>query len=240
MLPFSFIVVLLVFLSFPANHAPALALSTRDISGLDINLDGLSFSSLEDPVLSIADGYDGMFLEGSLAASRIEEQQSTVIENLLRSSKFDTSLASSSEAMFEEVKKNIRDEMLSAFSAADAISINSTSSISFPTSFSCQAMPAKYTPYMFCSGVVDYSVFIPSTSSLKALDKQASSLANYYPASILSAKCLSEVKRDICSIIMRPCVPKGKRLLLLFSFSFSYFSDSLSVDLSFLLVSCSW
>ncbi len=76
--------------------------------------------------------------------------------------------------------------------------------------FSCMSFPPAYSPFLFCSGVVDYSFIVPTGYTIADLDKQASAIANYYPPSILSSKCLSGVKRNLCASVFMPCVDKSK------------------------------
>lgn len=80
------------------------------------------------------------------------------------------------------------------------------------SSFTCEQLPSDYSPYLFCSGVVDYAFFVPAGLSISDLDNEARTTANYYPATLLSTSCLDNIKRDICAMIFMPCVSNGKRI----------------------------
>lgn len=77
--------------------------------------------------------------------------------------------------------------------------------------FTCESLPSAYDPHLFCSGVVDYPVFLPPGASLHSLDTTARRVASSYPTAILQTACLTDVKRYICATLFKPCVPKGKQ-----------------------------
>jgi len=79
--------------------------------------------------------------------------------------------------------------------------------------FSCLNLAADYDAYTFCSGVVDYSFYVESGSSVAALDLAARALsASAIP--LLSTPCLSDMKKLICAIVYKPCVSNGKFIYL--------------------------
>ena len=68
---------------------------------------------------------------------------------------------------------------------------------------------APYSPSSFCSGVVDYSFYLPNGTTLEGLNSEASNrAAKVIP--LLSTMCLTDLKRQICANIYLPCSSSGK------------------------------
>ena len=68
---------------------------------------------------------------------------------------------------------------------------------------------APYSPSSFCSGVVDYSFYLPNGTTLEGLNTEASNrAAKVIP--LLSTMCLTDLKRQICANIYLPCSSSGK------------------------------
>jgi hypothetical protein len=63
---------------------------------------------------------------------------------------------------------------------------------------------AAYSPYDFCSGVVDYDFYVPVNATLASLGSQASFLGYNVPA-LFPSRCLTDFKRLICANVYRPC-----------------------------------
>jgi hypothetical protein len=76
------------------------------------------------------------------------------------------------------------------------------------TSFTCQSMATAYTPFAFCSGVVDYPFLVPAGGSSLSLELAARAAASIYNV-FLNADCLADVKRAICASIYLRCVENG-------------------------------
>jgi hypothetical protein len=74
------------------------------------------------------------------------------------------------------------------------------------SSFTCQTLPAEYSPYNFCSGVVDYAFNVATGQNLTTLESTARTWASYY-TTLINPGCLTDIKRMICSAVYLPCVP---------------------------------
>jgi hypothetical protein len=79
---------------------------------------------------------------------------------------------------------------------------------SLTESFSCAALPVAYTPILMCSGVVDYSFYLPVNTTAEMLDLEARAQAAT-AVSFLSPSCLSDIKRLICARVYKPCLSGG-------------------------------
>lgn len=77
------------------------------------------------------------------------------------------------------------------------------------SSHTCERLPASYTPYLFCSGVVDYAFYVPAGMSASDLDHQARTYGAYY-TTYLNTRCLSDAKRMLCASFYLPCAEGGK------------------------------
>lgn len=75
----------------------------------------------------------------------------------------------------------------------------------YASTFSCEHLPADYTPYLFCSGVVQYDFFVTNGTTAADLDTQARGLAAY-ANTLLPTSCLSDMKKLICASVYNPCV----------------------------------
>ena len=63
---------------------------------------------------------------------------------------------------------------------------------------------APYSPSSFCSGVVDYSFYLPNGTTPEGFNTEASNrAAKIIP--LLSTMCLTDLKRQICANIYLPC-----------------------------------
>lgn len=78
------------------------------------------------------------------------------------------------------------------------------------TSSSCASLPSSYSPFMFCSGVVDYPFFLMFNESMSHLETEARAQAAGLLA-FLNTSCLSDAKKMICARVYRPC-KAGKNL----------------------------
>lgn len=87
----------------------------------------------------------------------------------------------------------------------DAVFLSSAATNSLLPSFTCATMPPMYTPYLFCSGVVDYPYYLMDGITAEDLNLQASTLGSYF-STYLNTQCLTNVKRNICASIYLPCV----------------------------------
>jgi hypothetical protein len=87
--------------------------------------------------------------------------------------------------------------------------------------FTCAKFDEEYSPYFFCSGVVDYDFILFQNESLMDLNTKALSQAMYLNE-FIDNKCLSDAKRLICSRVYQPCVTNG----LIVSFDLILILDS--------------
>ena len=67
---------------------------------------------------------------------------------------------------------------------------------------------SPYSPYDFCSGVVDYDFYLPDDATVASMSVHANQLGSIIPTVFPNA-CLSDFKRLICSTIYLPCSSSG-------------------------------
>jgi hypothetical protein len=75
--------------------------------------------------------------------------------------------------------------------------------------YTCQSLPETYSPFMTCSGLVDYSFLVAPSASLESMELEAQTMAGYYSSlsSMLPNTCVSSIKKAICASIYLPCIP---------------------------------
>jgi hypothetical protein len=72
-------------------------------------------------------------------------------------------------------------------------------------SFTCESLPSAFTPTMMCSGIVDYSFYLPTGTTVYQLELQArQKLVNLTLQ--VGQECLSNMKRLVCAQVYQPCV----------------------------------
>jgi hypothetical protein len=145
------------------------------------------------------------------------------------------SRANSDERETQRETESLSESEILSLSERQSNSVSVSSS--YLPSFTCASFPSVYTPYMFCSGVVDYPYYLMDGLTAEDLDLQARTLGSYF-TSYLNTQCLTDVKRYLCASIYLPCVSGGESLSrFLFCFqiddSLFLFSHSLSFFLSF-------
>jgi hypothetical protein len=74
--------------------------------------------------------------------------------------------------------------------------------------FTCPTLPATYSNIITCSGVVDYSFYLPSGSTNSDLEYQARSLLKNLTVAI-GATCISSIKKQVCAVVYLPCISGG-------------------------------
>jgi hypothetical protein len=79
--------------------------------------------------------------------------------------------------------------------------------------FSCFNLSATYDPRTLCSGTVDYSFVVLSSSNLTHLDSLARQEVQGY-SSFINSTCLSAVKRLVCASVYLKCFPNGRKFNL--------------------------
>lgn len=75
--------------------------------------------------------------------------------------------------------------------------------------FICISLPSGYSPFLTCSGIVDYPFYFNSGTSFEEMEASVRTLAAPFNSFINSA-CLTDVKRLICAQVFKPCVSDGK------------------------------
>ena len=75
--------------------------------------------------------------------------------------------------------------------------------------FKCVTFPKEYSPFSFCSGVVDYPFVLwnnVTMQDLEAIARAGTTFLNPF----LGSPCLSDIKKLICANVYLECVPNGK------------------------------
>ncbi len=78
--------------------------------------------------------------------------------------------------------------------------------------FTCENLSSTYSPYVTCSGIVNYSFYMPAGSTIQTLELSARSLLSGLSLPI-GDTCLSAIKKAICAEVYLPCLNGGNVIL---------------------------
>lgn len=88
-----------------------------------------------------------------------------------------------------------------------------SSSLESSSSFTCETLPIGYSPFTFCSGVVDYPFIVEAGSSLADLELATRSALTPFNI-FISPECMTDVKRLVCASVYKRCVDNGKLFMV--------------------------